>query len=65
MFAMNTIYKKKEFKIYDANGQFIIHNSKLDFHSHHTHVNNFHTCKYIIDLCIYKHIPEKVLLIIS
>lgn len=56
--ALNTIYKKKNFKIYDAGREFIIHNTNLDFHNHHTHINNFHTCKFIIDLCIHKTVPN-------
>lgn len=55
--ALNTIYRKRNFKIYDAGKEYIIHNTKLDFHNHHTHINNFHTCKYIIDLCIHKTVP--------
>ena len=55
--ALNVIYKKKNFKIYSAGREYIIHNSRLDFGSHHTHINSFHTCKYIIDLCIHKTVP--------
>ena len=55
--ALNTIYKKKNFKIYDAGREYIVHNTKLDFQNHHTHINNFHTCKYIIDLSIHKTVP--------
>ena len=57
MAAMNVIYKKTNFKIYDAGDQYIVHNTNLDFHNHHTHINNFNTCKYIIDLCIHKTVP--------
>lgn len=56
--AMNVIYKKKNFKIYDAGNGFIVHNSNLDFGDHYTHINNFDTCKYIIDLSIHKSIPK-------
>ena len=54
---MTVIYKKKNFKIYDAGNSYIIHNTKLNFVDHHTHIKNFHTCKYIIDLCIHKTVP--------
>lgn len=57
MLAFNTIYKKKNFKIYSAGKGYIVHNTKLDFHNHHTHINNFHTCKYIIDMSLHKSIP--------
>lgn len=57
--AMNVIYKKKNFKIYDAPDGFIVHNTNLSFENHHTHLKNFNTCKFIIDLCIHKSIPNK------
>lgn len=58
MASLVTIYKKKNYKIYDAgNGKYIIHNTNLDFENHHSHVHNFNTCKYIIDLCINKTVP--------
>lgn len=56
--SLMVIYKKKNFKIYDAGKGYIVHNTKLNFPDHHTHINNFHTCKYIIDLCIHKTIPH-------
>jgi hypothetical protein len=59
MGSMITIYKKKNYKIYDAgHGSYIVHNSLYDFHDHHTHINNYHTCIYIIDLCIHKTVPK-------
>ena len=58
MASLVTIYKKKNYKIYDAgNGKYIIHNTNLDFENHHSHVHNFNTCKYIIDLCINRTVP--------
>lgn len=57
MGSMVVIYKKKNYKIYDAGREYIVHNTDLDFKNHHTHINNFHTCKYIIDLCIHKTVP--------
>lgn len=56
---MIVIYKKKNFKIYDAKTNYIVHNTKLEFKNHHTHVKNFHTCKYLIDMSIHESIPEK------
>ena len=56
---MVTIYKKKNFKIYDCGkNEYIIHNTSLDFKDHHTHVKNFNTCKFLIDLCIHKTVPN-------
>lgn len=54
---MNTIYRKKNYKIYNVGKGYIVHNSNLEFSEHHTHINNFHTCKYIIDLCIHRTVP--------
>lgn len=59
MGSMVTIYRKKNYKIYDAGDNYIVHNTNLDFQDHHTHIKNFKTCKYIIDLCIHKSIPDK------
>lgn len=56
--AMNVIYKKKNYKIYDAGRDYIIHNSNMSFSDHHTHINNFKTCKYLIDMSIHKSIPK-------
>ena len=42
--SLMVIYKKKNFKIYDAGKGYIVHNTKLNFPDHHTHINNFHTC---------------------
>lgn len=55
--GFNVVYRKKNFRIYDVGEEFVIHNTKYDFESHHTHINNFKTCKYIIDLCLYKTVP--------
>ncbi len=56
---MVVIYKKKNFKIYDAGTNYIVHNTRLNFKEHHTHIKNFHTCKFLIDMSIHESIPEK------
>ena len=56
--AMNTVYKRKNYKIYDAGKEFIVHNSSHDFSNYHTHITNFNTCRYLIDLCIHKTVPH-------
>ena len=61
---MKTIYRKKNYAIYsDYNGSFIAHNTKHKFidweKKHHTHINNFNTAKYIINLAMYSSLPEK------
>lgn len=56
---MVRIYKRKEFNLYSAGNGYIIHNSKGEFSQHHTHINNYHTAKYLIDLAVHKSIPYK------
>ena len=56
---MVRIYKRREFNLYSAEDGYIIHNSKGEFSQHHTHINNYHTAKYLIDLAIHKSIPCK------
>lgn len=57
---MVMIYKKKEFKVYAEcrSDEVIIHNSKKSFDKGHTHIKNFKTAKYLIDLSIHKSIPN-------
>lgn len=56
---MVRIYKRREFNLYSAEDGYIIHNSKGEFSQHHTHINNYHTAKYLIDLALHRKIPEK------
>ena len=58
MSYMTTIYRKCNFKIYSVKDGYIVHNTRLDFNRHHTHINNYKTCKFIIDLCVHKTIPR-------
>lgn len=55
--GFNVVYRKKNYRIYDVGEEFVIHNTSYDFESHHTHINNFKTCKYIIDLCLHRTVP--------
>lgn len=55
---MNVAYKKKNYKIYFfENGGYIIHNTKGEFSQHHTHINNYNTAKYLINLSLHNTIP--------
>lgn len=56
-YGFNVVYRKKNYRIYDVGEEFVIHNTSYDFESHHTHINNFKTCKFIIDLCLHKTVP--------
>ena len=55
---MNVVYRKKNFNIYSAGDEFIIHNTKCEFSQSHTHINNFKTAKYLVDLAIHRSIPH-------
>lgn len=54
-----TIYSKKGFKIYKVDNGFIVHNIKKQFTTGHTHINNYNTAKYILNLAFHSSIPQK------
>lgn len=56
---MVLLYKKREFRIYGNNDEYIIHNSKKEFSDGHTHINNYKTAKWLINLAIHKSIPNR------
>ena len=52
----------RQFNIYKmGNNDFIIHNTKKEFSEGHTHITNFKTAKYLINLAIHKSFPERTL----
>ena len=55
---MNVVYRKKNFNIYSAGSEFIIHNTRCELSQAHTHINNFKTAKYLVDLAIHRSIPH-------
>ena len=56
---MNVIYRRKSYNIYRAGkNQYIVHNTDKQFSSGHTHINNYHAAKMIIQLSITKTIPK-------
>lgn len=55
-----TIYKKYNYKIFESKDGYIVYNTRLKFESHHTHITDLNTCKFIIDLCIKKMVPHKL-----
>ena len=57
---MNRVYKKANFNVYQMDGGkgYIVHNFKYPFHDHHTHIKNYKTCIFIIDLVIHKSMPH-------
>lgn len=55
---MNVIYRRKNYNIYRVGkNQYIVHNTEKSFSSGHTHVNNYHAAKMIIQMSITKTIP--------
>lgn len=58
---MIRIYKRKEFQIYSNNVEYIIYNRKKKFEEGHTHIRNYNTAKFLINLAIHKTIPNKKL----
>ena len=53
-----TIYRKIHFNIYSAGNRFIVHNTRMEFSKGHTHIRNFSTAKFIIELSLHKSIPK-------
>lgn len=56
---MVCVYKKKNYVIYSNREGFIIHNKNKEFQEGHSHIGNFNTAKYLIDLAIYSRIPNR------
>lgn len=54
---MNQIYSKQSYKIYRADGGFIVHNTDKMFEGGHTHLTSFKSAKYLVDLALHKSIP--------
>ena len=54
---MNQIYSKENFVIIRADAEFIVINKDKQFKDGHTHIRNFKTAKYLIDMVIHKRIP--------
>lgn len=57
---MNRIYRKANYNIYAfSDGGYIVHNMNLPFEKGHTHIRNYHTAKFLIDLSYHRSIPNK------
>lgn len=57
---MVRVYKIKNFDIYsNKNGAFIVYNTNKPFEKGHTHINNYHTAKYIANLAVHQSLPKK------
>ena len=57
---MVRVYKKAYFNVYsDYNGEYIIHNTKKEFQNGHTHIREFGTAKYLVDLALHRSLPNR------
>lgn len=57
---MNRVYKKRHYNLYQFGNEYIIHNTKKDFNVGHTHINNYKTAVFLIDLSLHKSIPRHI-----
>lgn len=55
--CMNQVYSKQAFKVYRAEGGYVIHNTDKKFKDGHTHLTSFKSAKYLIDLALHKSLP--------
>ena len=57
---MVRVFKKANFNVYtDFNGEYIIHNMHKPFASGHTHIKEFSTAKYLINLAHHRSLPNR------
>ena len=52
------VYAKKNFSIIDMDEGYIVINKNKKFKSGHTHVRNFKTAKYLVDMVLHKRMPN-------
>lgn len=53
-----TVYKNKQYAVYNVGSQYIIHNQDYKFAEKHTHIETLETCKLIISNLLKKKIPK-------
>lgn len=59
---MVRVYKKGPFNVYsDYSGEFIIHNRRKEFQTGHTHIREFKTAQYLVDLACHRSLPKRKL----
>ena len=57
---MVRVYKKANFNVYtDYNGDYIIHNIHKPFATGHTHIKEFSTAEYLINLAHHRSLPNR------
>ena len=55
---LDIVYSRKSFVVYKSGDGFIVHNTKKDFKSGHTHTKSYSFSKRLIDISIKKEIPK-------
>lgn len=57
---MVRVYRKANFNVYsDYNGAYVIHNIRKPFASGHTHIREFNTARYLINLAFHRSLPNR------
>lgn len=57
---MVRVYKRGPFNIYsDQSGEYIIHNTKKEFKDGHTHIREYGTAQYLVNLAYNRSIPKR------
>ena len=55
---LNRINHIKNYDIYQAGNEYIIHNNRKEFSEGHTHIRNYKTAIFIVKLAIHKSMPH-------
>ena len=55
---MNRVYRKKYYNLYQFGNEYIIHNTRKEFKDGHTHINEYKTAVFLIDVALHKSIPK-------
>ena len=53
------VFSKKHFRIIKEGDGFIVYNMNKSFKNGHTHISNYNTAKYILNLAYHSSIPQK------
>ena len=53
------VFSKKHFRIIKEGDGFIVYNMNKPFKNGHTHISNYNTAKYILNLAYHSSIPQK------
>jgi len=54
---VNQIYAKENFVIVSIDNEYIVINKDKEFKEGHTHIRNFKTAKYLIDMVVHRRMP--------